>query len=61
VRSGAGAAFLLAIDRCEELFNFAEAAERRRFDRLLARAGGSRLPAFSPPAQKVIIQGSPST
>ena len=31
-------AFLLAIDQFEELFTFAEAEERRRFDRLLAAA-----------------------
>jgi formylglycine-generating enzyme required for sulfatase activity len=31
-------AFLLAIDQFEELFTFAEAEERRRFDRLLATA-----------------------
>ena len=39
-------AFLLAIDQFEELFTFADPAERGRFDRLLAtRAGGCRLPA----------------
>ena len=31
-------AFLLAIDQFEELFTFADADERRRFDRLLAAA-----------------------
>jgi hypothetical protein len=33
-----GAAFLLAIDQFEELFTFADADERRRFDRLVASA-----------------------
>ena len=33
-----GTAFLLAIDQFEELFTFADADERRRFDRLLAGA-----------------------
>ena len=33
-----GAAFLLAIDQLEELFTFADADERRRFDRLVASA-----------------------
>jgi hypothetical protein len=37
-RKGDDTAFLLAIDQFEELFTFAEAEERRRFDRLLAAA-----------------------
>ena len=37
-RKEEGTAFLLAIDQFEELFTFADADERRRFDRLLAGA-----------------------
>lgn len=37
-RKAAATAFLLAIDQFEELFTFADADERRRFDRLLAAA-----------------------
>jgi formylglycine-generating enzyme required for sulfatase activity len=37
-RKKADTAFLLAIDQFEELFTFADAAERTRFDRLLAAA-----------------------
>jgi formylglycine-generating enzyme required for sulfatase activity len=37
-RKRADTAFLLAIDQCEELFTFADPAERTRFDRLLAAA-----------------------
>ena len=37
-RKGDDTAFLLAIDQFEELFTFAEAEERRRFDLLLAAA-----------------------
>ena len=37
-KKSTGTAFLLAIDQFEELFTFADADERRRFDRLLAAA-----------------------